>query len=195
VCLLTGGTLILSIVHAGNIDQGSTASTLAVGLARTVFGFSLGVLIARHAPHADRRESNLKVLAIMAVVGIAIAGRPAGELRAFWDAACVLAVFPAVVWFATLFDPGPRLRQLATFLGVTSYAVYVLHSPLASVLNSVSRHFVGGNGEGAGAPWSGIAALVILLAGCWLVDRIIDMPVRRRLNRIVPRMRAPRARP
>jgi peptidoglycan/LPS O-acetylase OafA/YrhL len=195
VCLLTGAMLILSIVQAGNIDQGSTASTLAMGLARTVFGFSLGVLIARHARHAERRENNLQVLAIMAVVGIAIAGRPAGELRAVWDAVCVLAVFPLVVWFATLVDPGPRLRKLATFLGVTSYAVYVLHSPVASVLNSVSRHFVGGTGEGGGAPWSGIAVLGTLLAGCWLVDRIIDMPVRRLLNRIVPRMRTPRERP
>ena len=65
-------------------------------------------------------------------------------MRAIWDAACVLVVFPLLVYCATLVDPGPRRRRVATFLGVTSYAVYVLHSPLASLSNSAARHFAAG---------------------------------------------------
>ncbi len=187
--LLTGGVVGLAIMHTGSIDQGSTASSVATGLARTVFGFSIGVLIARHIPLAHRRESNLKVLAIVAVVGIAITSWPEGESRAIWDAVCVLVVFPLVVYFGTLIDPGPRLRRIATFLGLTSYAVYVLHSPLSSILNSATRHLAGG---GVGAPWLGVAVLAALLAGCWLVDRFVDMPIRRQLNRVLPRMRSSR---
>jgi hypothetical protein len=37
------------------------------------------------------------------------------------------------------------------------------------------------------------ARLIRLLAGCWLIDRYVDMPIRRRLNPIIPRMRALRA--
>lgn len=188
-CLLTGGAVGLAIVHKGSIDQGSIASSFTVGLARTVFGFSVGVLIARHIRRAHRGESNLRVLGIVAVVGIAITGWPEGELRAIWDAACVLVVFPLVVYCGTLIDPGPRLRRIATFLGLTSYAVYVLHSPLSSIVNSATRFFAGGTGGGVGAPYVGIAVLVVLLTGCWLVDRHIDMPIRRQLSRIVPKMR------
>jgi peptidoglycan/LPS O-acetylase OafA/YrhL len=188
--LLTGGAVGLAIMHGGNIDQGSATSSFAVGLARTVFGFSVGVLIARRVRRAYRRESNLKVLAILAIVGIAISGWPQGELRAIWDAACVLVIFPLTVYWGTLIDPGPRLRRIAAFLGLTSYAVYVLHSPLSSILNSATRHFAGGTGEGVGAPYLGAAVLAVLLIGCWLVDRHFDMPIRRQLSRIVPKMQA-----
>jgi peptidoglycan/LPS O-acetylase OafA/YrhL len=159
-----------------------------------VFGFSVGVLIARHIPRAHRGESNLKVLAIVAIVGIAIAGWPEGKVRTIWDAICVLVVFPLLVYYGTLFDPGPRLRRAATFLGLTSYAVYVVHSPLSSILNSATRHFTGGTGAGVGAPCLGVAVLAILLIGCWLLDRHIDMPIRRQLSRIVPKMRTSRRR-
>jgi peptidoglycan/LPS O-acetylase OafA/YrhL len=191
--LLAGAAVGLATVHQGSIDQGSVASTFAAGLARTVFGFSVGVLLARHIRPADRSESNLRVLAIVAVVMIAITARPEGEWRAVWDGICVLVVFPVMVYCGTLIDPGSRLRGIASFLGVTSYAVYVLHSPLASVLNSATRHFAGGSGEGAGAPLLGVAALAVLLTGCWLVDKHIDMPIRRQLSRIIPRLRAIRA--
>jgi peptidoglycan/LPS O-acetylase OafA/YrhL len=98
----------------------------------------------------------------------------------------VLVVFPLLVHCATHVDPAPRLRRVATFLGVTSYAVYVLHSSLASILNSAGRHFA----AGAGAPYLGIAVLFVLLTGCWLVDLCFDVPIRRQLARLIPKIQA-----
>lgn len=189
VSLLAAAAVASAIMHVGNIDQGSTASGLAVGLARTAFGFAVGVLIARHFPRAKRRESNAWFLVIVAIVVIAISGWPSDHMRAVWDAACVLVVFPVVVYFATLIDPGPRLRMIATFLGLTSYAIYVLHGPLSSIFNSLAGHLAGGADKGMGAPYSGIAVLAILLLGCWLVDRSLDTPMRRLLGRLIPALR------
>ncbi|MEJ0099051.1 MAG: acyltransferase [Pseudomonadota bacterium] len=187
LCLLAAGVVAWGVVQVGNMDQGSTVATFAIGFARTVFGFFVGVLIARHIPRVQKAASNLIVLAVTASVGIAIAGSPHADLRVAWDVACVLLVFPVVVYFATLVNPDARLTGVATFLGVTSYAVYVLHSPLTSVLNSMSRH-LGGGGQGTSiVVLAGL--LVVLLAGCWVVDRIIDAPVRRYLARVIPRMR------
>ena len=191
ISLVAGSAVALAIAHKGSIDQGSVASSIAIGLTRTIFGFSVGVLIARRIRHVHRGESNLGVLAIIAVVVIAIIGWPNGVLRAVWDAVCVLLVFPLIVYLGTLIDPGTRLRRIATFLGVTSYVVYVLHSPLSSVMNSATRLFARGAAVGAGAPYLGVTVLVFLLTGCWLVDRYIDMPIRRYLSRIIPKMRAP----
>lgn len=192
VSLLTGGVVAFATMQVGNIDQGSNTTTFAVGLARTVFGFCVGVLIARHIRHAHRQENNLKVLAIVAVAGIAIGGRPTGEWRAIWDTASVLVIFPFVVYCGTLIDPSPRFQKISAFLGLTSYAVYVLHSPLSAILNSVTRHFADADGN-IGAPYLGVAVLVALLTGCWLVDRYLDNPIRRLLSRIIPKKQTSRA--
>jgi len=192
VCLLTGSGVAMAVVHAGNLDQGSVITGFAVGLARTIFGFSVGVLIARRVQSRSREESNPKVIAIVALVCIAIAATPHGLGRVVWDIACVLVIFPLLVYGGTLFDPGPTLRHIATFLGVTSYAVYVSHSPLSSVVNSVARHFNGDAGAAIGAPYWGFGILTVLLTGCWMVDRYFDAPVRRYLSRIVPKMQAVR---
>jgi peptidoglycan/LPS O-acetylase OafA/YrhL len=194
-CLLSGIVVGGATLHAGHIDQGSTAATIAIGLARTIFGFCAGMLIARHAPHSRRRESNPAVLAIMAAVAVAIIGWPEGLSRAIWDIACVLVLFPVVVYCGTLIDPGAQLRRLATFLGLTSYAVYVLHSPASSVLNSATRFLAAGNGAGIGAPWLGLAMLATLLLGAFLVDRYYDTPARRLLARILPAIKLERQRP
>jgi peptidoglycan/LPS O-acetylase OafA/YrhL len=186
VAAATGAAILAAAIHAGDLDQGSTAATLLVGLMRTLFGFSMGVLIARHVAPSRRVVGNGAVLAMVAVVCAAMAGWPAGPARIAWDAVCVLVVFPLLVCWATFVDPGAQLRKAATFLGLTSYAVYLLHSPLSSVMNSAARHYAGGQAITIFAPWSGIAALAVLLIGCWLVDRHYDTPIRRWLARTVP---------
>ncbi len=184
LALLTGALVGWASLHAGNLDQGSTAASFSIGLTRTVFGFCVGVLIARHLP-VRRRQNDFAVLLIVAVVGIAIAGAPQPAARAYWDAACVLIVFPSIVCLAALIEPGSKLRAIATFLGGTSYAVYLFHTPVASILNSLTRFL----NAGSGAPYLGLAVLACLLGGSWLIDRYFDMPVRRRLGRLIPRMR------
>jgi peptidoglycan/LPS O-acetylase OafA/YrhL len=186
VAVVTGAAVLAAAIHVGHLDQGSTAATLGVGLVRTVFGFSVGVLVARHVAPARRAVGNWSALAMVAIVCLAVAGWPAGQARIAWDATCVLVVFPLVVCWATFVDPDGWLRKAATFLGLTSYAIYLLHSPLSSVLNSTARHYAGNGPNTIFAPWAGLAVLVLLLVGCWLVDRYYDTPIRRWLGVTIP---------
>jgi peptidoglycan/LPS O-acetylase OafA/YrhL len=192
--LLTGRRLVVATVlaglaagvatlHAGTADLGATSATLPAGLARTVFGFGVGVLIARRVRGSVRTESNAAALVILGIVVVAIAARPEGNLRTCWDLACMLLVFPPLVYWGTRIDPGARLRRVATFLGLTSYGIYVLHSPVSAALNSAVRPLAARTGGDIGAPWLGVTVLAILLAGTWLVDRWFDAPVRRWLGR------------
>jgi peptidoglycan/LPS O-acetylase OafA/YrhL len=187
ICLASGCAVGFATAQNGNIDLGSVAANFLPGLIRTSFGFSIGILIARQIRGARRRTSNLGFLAIATVVIVAISGSPPGGNRALWDAACVLLVFPLVVYWGTLIDPSSWLRKAATFLGVTSYAVYVLHSPLSAILNSEIRHHVFSATDPVGTPYLGATILAALLTGCWLVDRYFDSPVRRHLTGVLRR--------
>jgi len=170
-----------SLLHFGDVDQGFTFATLLPGLARTIYGFSVGVLIGRGIGPGPRRTSVALFLVICATLAASILGRPEGTHRELWDGMCVFLVFPAVVYAGTLVEPPAWLRPVATGLGVTSYAVYALHAPLLSVVDSFLRRLYHGDTSG-GAPYVGIVVLAALLGGCWLVDRYYDSPVRRRLS-------------
>jgi peptidoglycan/LPS O-acetylase OafA/YrhL len=166
----------------GHIDQGYTFSSFPAGVVRTIFGFSAGVLIARTTATSPRRKSAAGFLAICAVVIVVIVGWPQGAHRAFWDAASVLLVFPAVVYAGTIFDPPDWLKPAATFLGLTSYATYVVHGPLSTAIHSILRLLLRGS-PAIGAPYSGMALIALLLMISWVTDKFFDSPLRRALNR------------
>lgn len=183
---------VLYIVWAsGDIDHGYTFASLIAGMVRTVFGFSAGVLIARTSAASPRRKSTGVFLLICAVVMVAMVGWPDGVHRAFWDAASVLLVFPAVVYFGTLFDPPDWLTPAATFLGLTSYAIYVLHGPLSTVIHSILHLLLSPRSQTMGGPYSGMVLVVVLLVFSWITDRFFDSPLRRALNyKLLVRLKA-----
>jgi peptidoglycan/LPS O-acetylase OafA/YrhL len=185
ICLLSGVGVALTIAMWGHIDQGSTSPAFLRGVVRTIFGFSVGVLIARKTGHAPRRKSAPVCLLICAAVVVALIGWPHGASRAFWDASCVLLLFPLIVYTGTVIDPPVWLRPIATFLGLTSYAIYILHGPLAKVLFSIFGR-LSGRLLDAAAPYTGILVIGVLFLLGWLIDRIYDVPLRRTLSRALP---------
>lgn len=178
VAAVSGAVVAGSVLHFGTVDLGYTVRTFLPGLARAVFGFSVGVLIARSAVRQSRPASAPRVLALCVLLGAVISRHPAaGAHREIMDLGAVLVLFPAMVVVGVRVDPPAWLRSAARFLGLTSYAVYVLHQPFFILANSAARH-LGEMPRGAG--W---ALLAVLLAICWAVDRYYDLPVRRALTR------------
>ncbi len=184
-CLVSGALLANTIAQHGSVDVGFVIGNFLPATVRTVFGFSTGVLIARHAHHFPGSASAAGFLLISSVVTAAVMGNPSAAQRVWWDTTCVLVAFPAVVYLATRWDPPGWLIPLTAFLGITSYALYVLHGPLSAALNASIRRLVH-NDSTLGAPYSGISLIGILLLISWFVDRYLDVPVRKVLGRIVP---------
>ncbi|MFT2612703.1 hypothetical protein, partial [Escherichia coli] len=74
------------------------------------------------------------------------------------------------------------LALLCEFLGVVSYPVYIIHSPLAENI----RHLfpsVTGRGVESYAPLGGVIILVFLILLAWLLHHFYDEPVRNALGR------------
>jgi peptidoglycan/LPS O-acetylase OafA/YrhL len=167
----------LSVI--GNMPDGGSGHKLLPGVVRTIFGFSVGVLIARRSGPIVPQKNTVLFLSICLAFATVVANAPVD--RVYWDAVSVLLLSPIIVCAAALVDPPAWLRPAATFLGLTSYAVYALHYPLVVVVNSIFRARL------AATPNSfylGFSLLAALLFGCWLVDKYYDFPVRRWLSKV-----------
>ncbi len=179
VCVLSGVGVALTIATHGDIDVGHNLHHFVYGFARTIFGFSLGVLFARKIPGGPLKDGGARrMTVIFGAAAIALVGRPTGDLRAVWDATCVFAVFPIIVYFALRINPPRAWQPAVTFLGLTSYAIYALHVPLIGPIDTLLRI-----SAVQIAPLAGFMSLGMLLLLSWLADRYFDTPVRRFLGR------------
>lgn len=105
-------------------------------------------------------------------------------MRATYEIGLVLVVFPIVVWTACKNEPGETAGRLFRFLGLVSYAVYVLHEPAASLFTTMLIHGVHLN---LAHPLVADAALVVFMAllivSTWMIDHYYDAPIRKVLSR------------
>lgn len=130
ILAVSGATLAFGTLNNGNADLGAFWNGSVYGVARCVFGFTLGVSLfrIRGARHAARRRTVLAWLLIPTLV-TALAFSPAH--RALWDLACIFAVLPGVVWLGAGWE-APRPRPMHWF-GDISYPLYCIHLPVVEL--------------------------------------------------------------
>ncbi len=146
-----------------------------VGMTRALFGFSVGVLLARE--FGRRGSSKESIFFLVPCIAVLIAICIGTRYRAGLDAACVFILFPLLVYIGTRIGPPSWLRPAATFLGLTSYAVYLLHLHLPTAANAIADRILPArlHSETGVA----VAITIALLPLYWAVDRYYDAPVRR----------------
>ena len=163
-------------VQADTLDAGFSWFTFMGGLSRMMFSFFCGVLIYRFRQPGKIHSSAL-ALVLLALL-LTILGAPHTKLSAV---VAILLLFPAIVLFASSVEPGKALQRTFGLLGVTSYAVYALHKPLYQML--LGFLIIASPVRPASmAPWIGIGYLFVVFAGCLLVDRFYDAPLRQLLG-------------
>jgi peptidoglycan/LPS O-acetylase OafA/YrhL len=181
VCTLVaaGVALIGTAAAYGSLDVGSKWITVYGALPRVFFSFPLGVLLLRlhrRRPIQAPAGSILPILTVLAMLVVA----PPAALRPVYDVACVVAVFPLVILFAARSHPR-KLAPAYGFLGLISYAVYVLHVPILTITQRLLARVAHGNLE-AGWPWVGIGFVVTAVGAAYLADVAYDRPARKWLT-------------
>lgn len=181
--IVAASALALAITadHYGGLNLGAEWATFLGGVPRVSYSFFAGILVFRlfrtRRPHRCPVRAWMPLLVLPPLFLLA----PAGWGAAF-DLACVLLVFPVLVFWGAAWAPGAMALPLFSALGTTSYAIYALHQPLYRLLHGAAAYLPGFDLDRL-APWTGIAFVAILGVGCWLLDRCWDAPVRRRLAR------------
>lgn len=161
-------------------DHGACAAVTAVS--RVTFSFFLGVYACRQR-WALRLPGGWTPPPPLLLIGtlLLLTATVPPAARACYDLVLVTVLFPLLLVAATASEPRVGRRGYA-WLGLTSYAVYVVHEPLLRTLLRVDRAVLGGTVERCSL-FSGLAALVVVfLLGAGL-DRVYDVPVRRWLAR------------
>lgn len=184
---------ILSIAH-GTTDGGAELPHGSVGMARAAFGFFAGVLIFRLVGSPTRppvRTSWLALIPILALIPMAFI--PAeGELRPFIQLCIVMGFAPLVVMIGQGIEPPRFMHGFMKWAGELSFAVYVVHWPLLTIL----RYYEDANPGSLTSlgPMVGVAFLGVVIVVSWLLTKYLEAPLRGWLTQLTRRHRgaAPR---
>ena len=187
-----GLALVLLADPGAGLHGGYTPATLLTGGLRVGFGFFAGVLLWRahlgrnparpvRAPGGRAWQGAAGWLPVALAAALLLA-RPAAPLAPWFDLGAVLLAFPALLYCAMQHGAmqGGLSARACAWLGALSYPLYVLHVPLARLVNGVLEKGLQVD-VAASFPCAGLGFMALLLAACGLLERHVDAPLRRRL--------------
>jgi len=185
VVLFSGIYLATQSILLGGIDYGYLwdLQSISIGSARTIFGFSCGLLLYRaHLKQPNVRESTAKSILLLFLASIPLALVKINKLDGVIDCISVFIVFPYCILLGAKTNPNKRSLSIFEIMGIISYPIYLLHYSVGSGL-SKSLKFIGYDVEHF-APYSGCILVAGLVAISLLLDHFYDRPVRRYLSAI-----------
>lgn len=180
--------LLTNTVASGHaLDVGPRQSELGLGFARVSFSFFLGVLIFRFY---RSRPKNAEVTwiqrllpVIITLMLIGILSSPLSWMRTESFRLLALSLcFPAMVYYGAMARLPHSIMRLSTALGELSYPLYLLHSPIVSLMRA--RRLL----SFAAAHTTLVHFLVVCMVAAlayisWWAGEHIDLPIRRALTR------------
>jgi peptidoglycan/LPS O-acetylase OafA/YrhL len=178
VALVSGAVFVMLCLWHGSADLGSTFADIPAAAPRTLFSFSLGMLIFRSGwrPVAAPLWLVLPALALLMLAPVP------GAWRAIYDIGFVTIVSPLLVLAGARHQ---RESRMADWLGRLSYPLYAIHAPLLMIGILLA--------EKVDTPLAVRAVLIVigLPALALLLDRVFDQPMVRALQKRLERRAEP----
>jgi peptidoglycan/LPS O-acetylase OafA/YrhL len=188
IAIICAGALALcaAALKFGDLDVGVIWKDAWGGLARVTFSFFLGVAIYRAhraRPFLIHASWNMPLLAALLAI-FAVTPATTGH-RVAYDLAAVIFAFPVLVFLGASTQGITRLDAFMRFMGVTSYAIYVLHLPLRELYWSAAKICNAQPSIGLG-----VGFMISAILASYLADRIYDRPARNFLGSLMLKKRA-----
>ena len=172
----------------GSIGVGWTVDRTNIlgGMLRMLCPFTMGILMSRlFKPLRQARGAFWTSAALLLIIFHIpyIYSDGALSLNGVFEAACIIAVFPLLVWYAA---SGKTTDEASTricrFLGDISYPLYIVHYPLmyAFYMWLIKTHQYTLH-ETWPAALAAVSASIIL---AWLCLKLYDMPIRKWLRNL-----------
>ena len=180
---LSGLLLIWTANAKGSLDGGWDYPKIWMAPLRLTVSFVLGLWLYRVHDRIRIPKIGLLWLSIVLVVCFQMPVFPkVGDysLNGFYDAACVLFLFPLIILCGAHSDAGTGMIRLCKFSGHLSYPLYITHIPFVYMLAGYSwtRH------PSLNVKLTLIFPLIpFVICVAWLVLKYYDEPVRAWLSR------------
>ena len=150
---------------------------------RLTVSFVMGLWLYRVQARIRRPKIGLLALSIILIVVFQMPKFPnvgGLSLNGFYDAVCVLLLFPLIILCGAHSEAGAGMMKLCKFSGKLSYPLYITHIPFVYVL----ANFVHTRHPGKTVVLAWIFLIVpFVITVAWLAMKYVDEPVRAWLTR------------
>lgn len=172
----------------GSIGVGWTVDRTNIlgGSLRMLCPFTMGLLLSRifKPIHYARGAFWISAALLLAIFHIPyIYSDGALSLNGVFEAACIIAVFPLVVWYAASGKTTDiASTRICRFLGDISYPLYIVHYPL---MYAFYMWLIKTRQYTLHETWpAALAAVTASIILAWLCLKLYDMPVRKWLRNL-----------
>lgn len=172
----------------GSIGVGWTVDRTNIlgGMLRMLCPFTMGVLMSRlFKPLRQARGAFWTSAALLLIIFHVpyIHSDGALSLNGIFEAACIIAVFPLVVWYAASGKTTDiASKRICRFLGDISYPLYIVHYPL---MYAFYMWLIKTRQYTLHETWpAALAAVTASIILAWLCLKLYDMPVRKWLRNL-----------
>ncbi|WP_314959429.1 acyltransferase [Bradyrhizobium cosmicum] len=180
--------LVAVSLEKGDLELGARTGEMSVGLLRVGFSFFAGVFISRIGT-ASSVGGTAAITSVAVLIGVLFVPLPQ---HAIYDVACILVVFPLLIWGSAETAVPPGWRQACSFVGELSYPLYALHYPITRIFFYFQDTLALGK---TALAFSIVLEVITCLGAAYVATKLVDQPVRNWLGSRVERIRSPRVAP
>jgi peptidoglycan/LPS O-acetylase OafA/YrhL len=185
-------SLVVAVHAYGQIHIGMDWRHFFGGFARAGFGFFAGVLAFRlvgSPMQAKRPASNWAFVLMVAIPMICLFPVPS-DLRIYAELFVVIGLGIPILLISQVIEPPSRYTALFLAGGRISYALYILHVPIAWLFLNQEWRF---DLYGLAPPVPGLLLLALMIVVAWVTEKYYDRPVRRAIVAMIRKSARKRA--
>ncbi len=185
---LSAIALVADAFTYNGLDSGFGWNDAYTGVPRVIYSFSVGFLIFKARQKYTRNfhiHSSIASLGVLGMVVIVLGAPTCFSLsNPVYVSGIVLFVLPVLVLLGSFVEPGKFVVHGFAGLGLASYGIYVLQSPIVSIVGKGFSHITKTE-VSTYAPYAGFALAVGLFSFALILDRYYDQPLRKLLKKVI----------